>query len=218
MKRLHIIVEGETEEKFLKEILFPFLPIKNTKTCSKIKQTRGGLINYEHLKKDILNCINQSNILLTTMIDFYGMPENFPNFEKCQNKKTTDEKIKCLQQGIYDDISNNGEINYTDTFIPHIAKYEFEALVFSDKNILKEYFGENEINQAELNKVINIEPEEINNSKKTAPSKKLKKIVTGYNKINDGIAIIEKIGLNKVLQKCPHFKNWIEKIKEKLTE
>lgn len=219
LKRLVIIVEGETEVKFCKKILFPFLPQENKKNCFKIKKTNGGLVNYNHLKGDIQNCINQNNILLTTMIDFYELPQNFPNYQNCMKQETTDRKISCLKQAIYNDISNNGNKNYTNIFIPYIAKHEFEALVFADISILKNHFEKNEFNQTELEKlkkIPNIAPEEINNNRNTAPSKRLKRIKNGYSKTIDGIAIIEKTGIEALLQKCPRFKKWVEEIKQKL--
>lgn len=62
MKHLVIIVEGESEEEFVNRILRPYFhshSIYNVQSF-KIKQTRGGLTHYKHLKKDILNTIYES--------------------------------------------------------------------------------------------------------------------------------------------------------------
>lgn len=55
-------------------------------------------------------------------------------------------------------------------------------------------------------------PEDINDSSETAPSKRLEKIFIGYSKTTDGMRIAEKIGIQKMMQKCPCFKAWIETI------
>jgi hypothetical protein len=52
-------------------------------------------------------------------------------------------------------------------------------------------------------------PEEINNNPKTAPSKRILKIYPKYQKVTDGIMISQKIGIEKMRQKCTHFNDWI---------
>ena len=58
-------------------------------------------------------------------------------------------------------------------------------------------------------------PEEINNDPNTAPSKRLLKNIKGYNKIVDGVAILESTGLAKILEKCQRFSDWLDKIVSK---
>ena len=55
-------------------------------------------------------------------------------------------------------------------------------------------------------------PEEINDGKDTAPSKRLKSLIPRYNKVVDGNNIISSNGLDLVLNKCTRFKGWVEKI------
>ena len=52
MKRLIIIVEGDTELAFVNTILAPYLYSKGilSVSCFKIKHSKGGLSKYEHLK------------------------------------------------------------------------------------------------------------------------------------------------------------------------
>lgn len=60
-------------------------------------------------------------------------------------------------------------------------------------------------------------PEDINNNPETAPSKRLIKIF-GYDKTGDGELILEMIGIDQMLEKCPRFKEWIDKLIQKLSE
>jgi hypothetical protein len=108
-------------------------------------------------------------------------------------------------------------------FIPYIQKYEFETLLFSDPSYYADYF---DTTQAELDMktIINScggEIEEINNSKETAPSKRMVNFFDKYDedfdKVFHGYSIIEEIGLQKVLEKAPRFRDWSEKI-ESLTK
>ncbi|MBQ7461916.1 MAG: DUF4276 family protein [Bacteroidaceae bacterium] len=52
--------------------------------------------------------------------------------------------------------------------------------------------------------------EDINDSPETTPSKRMQRLIQGYNKVTYGI---EYTGIDVILQKCPHFRKWIETIK-----
>ena len=60
MKRFVFIVEGETEESFVNEVLALFFNSKgiyNHIQCFKIKHSNGGVSKYSHTKKDIINIV-----------------------------------------------------------------------------------------------------------------------------------------------------------------
>lgn len=57
MKRLYIIVEGQTEREFVKEQIAPYLRQHDIYEVTPIlirtsKSGRGGFVNYQHLKND----------------------------------------------------------------------------------------------------------------------------------------------------------------------
>ncbi len=58
-------------------------------------------------------------------------------------------------------------------------------------------------------------PELINDNPKTAPSKRIESILkpSKYSKPFHGIDIAEIIGIEKMIEKCPHFREWINKLK-----
>lgn len=56
-------------------------------------------------------------------------------------------------------------------------------------------------------------PEMINNSEQTAPSKRIIEIYPSYQKIIDGTMIAEAMGIEKMIEECPHFARWIDKLK-----
>lgn len=56
MKRLYIIVEGQSEQEFVNTLIAPYLSGLGIYTVTPIlirtsKKARGGFFNYEHLKK-----------------------------------------------------------------------------------------------------------------------------------------------------------------------
>ena len=221
MKRLIIVVEGDTEKEFVDKVLSPYLYSKGLQSisCFKIKHTKGGLTKYRHLKIVLINCMYESNVIVSSLIDFYALPKDFPKYEDAGKIVNKAERLSFLENAIIEDIENEKGGRFPNLF-PYIQLHEFEALVFSSINGISSLFGSNEADFAEIENTINAHsnPEEINNSPLTAPSKRLKKSIKGYNKVIDGIMIIEEIGIDTILRKCPRFNNWVQSLIQKVKE
>ena len=69
---------------------------------------------------------------------------------------------------------------------------------------------------ADVNAIVEAcgEPEKINNSRETAPSKRLNNLKTSgkFKKTTEGITIAEQIGIDKMRARCPLFNEWLNKI------
>ena len=65
--------------------------------------------------------------------------------------------------------------------------------------------------------VASLQPEEINDSRDTAPSKRLLRHIPDYRKVTDGPDAIHKAGLALVRNHCPRFDAWIKRL-ENLSE
>ena len=86
MIRLAILVEGQTEEKFVKELLIPYFlkinivitPITlKTKRTSSMADYKGGMVTFSKAKKELLKLIPSFDFV-TTMFDYYGLKKDFP--------------------------------------------------------------------------------------------------------------------------------------------
>lgn len=221
MKRLIIVVEGDTEKEFVDAVLSPYLYAAGLQSvsCFKIKHTKGGLTKYLHLKTDLINCIYENNAVVSTLVDFYALPKDFPKYDEARRIVSKSEKLSFLEKAIVDNVEEEKGKKFPN-LLPYIQLHEFEALVFSSIEGISSLFESNEANFEEIKK-ISISypnPEDINDSPQTAPSKRLLKLIKGYNKVVHGIMIIEEIGIETVLDKCPRFKNWVETLIEKVKE
>ena len=220
MKRLVIIVEGETEESFVNNILCPYFCSKglyNTIQCFKTKHSHGGVSKYSYIKKDILNTIYEKDVIVSMMIDFYRLPSDFPGFSDLTATQTHKEQADLLETRIKKDFEDTQKHQF-DNFIPYIQLHEFEALVFASINGIDSLFERNEMDYKGLIDVIqqHPNPEDINNHPDTAPSVRLKKLIPGYNKVLHGIDIINTVGISELLEKCPRFKTWVESMETAL--
>jgi hypothetical protein len=222
MKHLYIIVEGETELEFVNRILFPYLRSKGINTHLQglmitMKGGGHGFNNIEHFKKTIRPILNNDNHpIITTMIDHYGInsEKKLPNFLNCIKERDIEKRILCMEQSLVNAVLEISQ-GYR-WFIPNIIRHETETLLFADPEngfSLEEDSIKNAVIEI-TNQYSNIE--DINSSPETAPSKRLIKVYEAQNKKYvkgaDAINIVELTGIEKILEKCPRFRSWVEKI------
>ena len=218
MKRLVFIVEGETEEAFVNTILRPYFQgcgCYNPVQCFKIKHTQGGMHKYSYVRNDVLNTIYEHDVIVTTMFDLYALPHSFPGYEESQTIEDHLKRVEFLEGKMKEDLEQNQKRQFNN-YIPYIQLHEFEALVFSSANGFEALFEDDEMNYKGIREVIDAfpNPEDINDSPETAPSKRMQKLILGYNKVAYGISLIEYIGIETILKKCPHFRKWIEILRQ----
>lgn len=211
--RLKIHVEGPTERRFTELLLAPHLSGYGYEIQIIINRTsrnqRGGLSHYQQFRKNTLSLKEHNPCLITTMIDFYQLPMDFPGRNKIADISAPLDKVLYLEQQLKADISE-----LSPYFIPYIQLHEFEALLFSDIQILEtELEPENPKVRVDLRKILQTyrEPENINT--KTGPAKHLRELSGGtYQKTFHGISIAEKIGLETMREHCPHFDQWLKQV------
>lgn len=213
MKRLIIICEGETEQQFCKDVLYNhFFSRDIVIETPLIKKSMGGIVAWEHIKSQILLHLKE-DVTVTLLIDFYGI-KDYHNFSKWAESKTIVNKIErmtFLENAMKEEIDDRVRFR----FIPYIQLHEFEGLLFNNIETFKNIIPENEFtNIRELETTINsnINPELINDGATTAPSKRLERLISGYNKIVYGAVLAEEIGLERIRAKAVRFNDWIAKL------
>lgn len=222
MKRLVIIVEGDAEESFVDTILAPYftsLGIYNSIQCFKIKQSKGGISRYADVKRDIINTLYEKDVVVSTMLDFYRLPSNFPGMQQSTVSVTHLQQVELIEEKMKEDIKATLKSRYNN-LIPYIQLHEFEALVFSSIDGVDELYEPSEYDRKAMLQVLAEypNPEDINDRPDTAPSVRLKKLIPGYHKVQDGIYILKNHGMSTLLARCPHFQSWVNKLKEALRQ
>lgn len=220
---LHILCEGQTEERFVKEVLSPYLqqfqiyPKPILLLTSKKKNARGGMLSYVQAKRDLTILQRQyhdndsERHLFTTMFDYYALPDDFPGFPEASRIQDVRGRISFLENSFSEDIEGS-------SFIPYIQLHEFEALLFVDIiRLQNEYpLSGDRIRLLKEETAVYGDPEMIDNSPDTAPSKRIIAAVQRnyhYNKVQSGAAVTSAIGMESLLDKCRHFREWIERIR-----
>lgn len=227
MKDLYFIVEGETELEFVNKILIPYFYSQGI-SCHiqgyPITMSGGGhgFNNIQHFINTITPVLNYNNEpIITTLVDYFQLnsERKLPGYSDSLKYTLTDDRIIFLESKLNDIVQNITPYRF---FIPYIQKHEMETLLFSDPE--EGFYLESEkIKNSVLEICKQYENiEDINGSEHGAPSKRLNAIYKAdgknYEKIIDGIDIAELTGIEKILKKCPRFKNWIETLIEKLQQ
>jgi hypothetical protein len=104
--------------------------------------------------------------------------------------------------------------NFDRRFVlPYVQRHEFEGLLFSDIEQFQwvmDGWDEQTRSQLQAVKADFATPEDINNSRITAPSKRILKIFGNhYDKVVHGSMIASEIGLAAIRAACPEFNNWV---------
>ena len=93
-----------------------------------------------------------------------------------------------------------------------MAVHEFEALLFSDASLLASTL---EIDTSVVNETLQKygSPEAINTRPDKIPSRQIEKWLGGrYIKTVHGIAVADKIGIDKMRFACPNFNDWLNRL------
>lgn len=220
MKNLYFIVEGDSEEQFVKRILKPYLISKGLPHYGinvimiEMKGGGHGVNNIEHLKNTIKPILYyKDQPVITTLIDHYRLNSEtkLPGYNECIKESDIEKRLSKMEEKLNDAVQSIKSYRF---FIPYIQRHEFETFLFADPEQGFDLEDER-IKQAVVdlcNSFASIE--DINCTPKGAPSERLKKIYLKYGKkyrkADDAVDIAELTTIEKMLDKCPRFKNWID--------
>lgn len=217
MKRLYIVVEGQTEEVFINEVLSPVLCQYEllVSACLIGKPGhKGGIIKYSRAKSDILMLLKQDrHAYCTTMFDYYALPLDFPGMPIRANIELL-KKAEILENAMLQDIQATLEDNFRpDRFVPYIQMHEFEGLLFSEPEVFAQSIYKPNLSTrlVEIRNAFET-PEHINDSTETAPSKRILRLFPEYQKPLNGVIVSKSIGISKIREQCAHFNEWVEKL------
>jgi hypothetical protein len=219
MIRLNLLVEGQTEETFVRDVLAPYyegqcIYIKPI-IVSTSRGHKGGVVSHAKVKPQLTKlCREDANAFVSTMFDLYALPNDFPgkNEENYPAQGNGHAKALFLEFHLNNDI---GERN----FIPNLMVHEFEALLFADTQKFSDWEDDRRVIQNLVDIAVGYNtPEDINDSPHTAPSKRILKLMPHYDKVVHGSLIAYGIGLDAMRASCPHFAAWLVNIESLKSE
>ncbi len=224
MKFINIIVEGNSEENFVNDVLVKhfaamniFISARKIRTgWDKLnnKPAKGGMLKYIKFKNDVVRWMDSEkdrpDTFFTSFIDLYAFPKDneSPYKEAIQRITNPYEKVQNLENAIKENIGD-------ERFIPHVQLHEFEAFLLIEPDRLLTMYPDAGSAIVKLKANIGtMAAELINESPETAPSKRIIRFIPAYEgqKAQVGPMVAEDIGLIKLRESCPHFNEWITKL------
>lgn len=216
MRKVLILVEGQTEERFVKDVLQPYLcgvgvhPEPKIVTTKRVKHGpdfKGGITAFQKVEDDLRRLLQDTNAaLITTMIDYYGLPHDFPGKRNLQGNNSL-ERAKELEAAL------EQHFNAGRKFVAYLMIHEFEAFLFSIPATLAEVMNDPSMRK-QLEGIRNEfpTPEDINDDPRTTPSARLLRLFPAYRKRLHGPMTTGRIGLDTMRRECAHFNQWVSRL------
>jgi hypothetical protein len=216
-KRVLILVEGQTEERFVKDVLGPAFfdqqlffhaTILVTKRVKDGPNFKGGVTNFAKFKNDAQRLLNSAGgALVTTMLDYYRLPLDFPGMKSRPPLGTPVQRVTHVENALAEHFGSRSD------FVPFLVLHEFEAWLFSSLTELPRVLTEaRKQKEFEAIRTSVATPEEINERPEFAPSKQIANLFPAYKKTLHGPTTAARIGLAEIRKECPHFNNWLAKL------
>lgn len=213
MVQVRVIVEGQTEEQFVKNVVRDDLATRgvwlepvNLKGIPKY-QTLGQRILREHVR-------GGGPFVITTMLDLYRLPADWPGKDRVAGLRP-EEKARHIQQCLLQDIAGD-DAHLRQRFIPFIQLHEFEAVLFADIAAICSVMDCSAADRRALEEILfefDGKPERINDRPDLSPSCRLRRLFgSRYRKELHGNQISSRMGLETILSQCDHFRGWHERL------
>ena len=211
-----VLVEGPTEQRFVKQVLGPYLAdrcVCLTPIILDKPGEKGGDVKFARAQNDIERHLKQrSDTVVTLLVDYYGIRSDWPGYVESKQQTTHTRKYEVMTRATADEVQALFSAqNPSRRFIPYVSMHETEALYFSDPVCLAEKLG---VDPSRVEAILSEcgEPEKINNHYETKPSKRLEDLSSRFKKTSTGIALATEIGIPKMREACPLFNAWVSSL------
>ncbi|MCR2053675.1 DUF4276 family protein [Actinomyces bowdenii] len=203
-----IVVEGQTEETLIKETLSPIAAMQGvflTPIVVRTSATQHGGGHWRGYHAILCQLLAQPHWkTIGLLLDYYGYPLGAPGRDGFV-AGTTD--WACL----VDSLTHR----YQDPrFVPLVVPHEIETLVLA---AIDAGAGEGLLSASALRALRRAirhagSVEAVNSHPDLSPSKRLQRADGDYSKTVTGPLLIEEAGLPAVLERCPAFADWWERV------
>ena len=203
MIRLAIVVEGETEEEFVKTVLADHLRSRSVEPQPIKPHGRGGDISVNLLGEQ-MSGLQWSFDIVTSLVDFYGF-----------RGKQQDETVEELEERIDAEVDRRVGHDWDQSQVfAYVQRHEFEGLLFSRVTAFAALIDASPQSVQSLRDIraAFMTPEDIDDGPATAPSKRIKQLIPEYRKRTYGPLLAQEIGLETIRAHCPRFGSWVRRL------
>jgi hypothetical protein len=213
-----VVGEGPTEESFVRDVLALRLSHQEVFLSPRLIRTspasRGGGLSWDRVRRFLRNTLRErSTTYVTTFFDLYALDTGFPGTPEARQIVDPLARAAHLEQCLREAVVAEAECR-AERFLPHLQPYEFEALVFANVEALVEVepLWQAHLEPCRQARSAARSPEHINDGAHTHPSARLQGLRPSYIKTLHGVALIERIGLDRIRTECAHFDAWLSRL------
>lgn len=215
-RRVYLVVEGQTEETFVKQTLVPPLaargvfvaPMRITTSRTSLRVHKGGYVTFAHLERDIRRLLKQDAYAhVSSMVDWFRMPTDTPGWGAASAFADPYAAVAALEASLAEHFESA-------RFVPYVQLHEFEALLYTDPAAAQEVTGSAALARTMVDALSKHgdNPELINTTPQGAPSKRIESVFPRYEKVTHGVLIAHRISLQSLRSRCRHFAEWCSKL------
>ena len=195
-----MLVEGTTEAEFVKRVLARRL---SDHGVGATPVSMGGNVTRDRTARELANLF-WSFDCVTSLVDYYGFRD--------KADLTVGQLERALEEAVGTRIGRQYDASRV---IVYVQRHEFEGLLFADVDGFRN--AGLAIDEACLARLRGVRdrfptPEDINDGRATAPSKRILGLIPDYRKRLHGPLVAENIGLAAMREECPRFGNWMDRL------
>jgi hypothetical protein len=217
MKRLLLLVEGQAEEVFVRDVLTGHLAawdIHPTPVLLKTKRIKsggtfkGGVLHAPQVLGDIDRLLEDTGaVAVTTMLDYHALPGDLPGMAT-RPPGDVYARVAHVEAALAAHVNDR-------RFLPHLVLHEYEAWIYVDPAACARVFDDGRV-PAQLTAIRAAAggAERIDDGPTTAPSKRLAAVYPAYRKTLHGPMAVGATGLAAVKAACPHASAWLQAIEQ----
>jgi hypothetical protein len=221
MRLVYVVCEGQTEETFVRDVLWePFYGAGLHLIGQTIETSvghKGGALNYERVRRFLRNQLRgRGDSVVTTFFDLYRLDSRFPGLAESRDANGLARRLEVLNTAIHADVVEFAGCR-PDRFISYVQPYEFESLLFSDVDSLtgteSSWTGSANALQAVRDRAAS--PEHINEQPGNNPAAHLDRELRNprFKKTLHGPAATKRIGLPIIELECEFFAGWLARLR-----
>jgi hypothetical protein len=178
-----------------------------TKRVKSGRKFKGGVSKYASIRRDLQHLLRDTSAAaVSTMIDYYGLPRDFPGAADLPEQASPQQRALHLEAALRSDLGDR-------RLLPYLSLHEFEALLLVSPKEIEHAVTSPGLAQVLAGAVASVStPEEVNDGAETHPSARIQKAAPQYRKALHGPIVAERIGLPAIRSRCPHFDAWVEQL------
>ena len=215
MTRVNVVVEGQTERRFVTDVFGPAMAAAGVYLYPRLlgpAGQKGGRVTFDRVAADLSILLKQeADTYCTTLLDYYGRGRGWPPVPVGQPASAA---ATVLERALADRLSDELPDRRVDVrCFPYIQLHEFESLLFSDSAAFARAVGRDDLAGpfAEIRSEF-ATPEDIDDGPSTAPSKRVIALHPKYDKVLAGQQAAVAVGVSSMRQACPRFGRWVDRL------